>query len=101
MTTFTNTRAALVVYDAQQPARTARWTTVDTEEGIWALDAEEKAALVVLQEAFHKDTAHINSREHCALVDVKFMRQMASRSEPHTIREPRPLDVGRPAHWSR
>lgn len=87
MTTFHNTRAALVEFDAGAPARAAAWDRIgqaSSDADVWAADGADKAALCKVQEAFYEDTNHINSRDNCMRCDLQFMRRMAALSGPHT-----------------
>lgn len=77
-TQFAATRAALKVFDAAVKARIDAWGTVETTEDIDRLVDADKAALAGVQEAFYADTLGINSRGHCALVDIDFMRRCAA-----------------------
>lgn len=76
-TTFTNTAAALVEYDTGAAARSAAWDAIESNADCDACVAADKAALEVVQRAFHKDTADFNSLHDCLLVDLGFMRRMA------------------------
>lgn len=75
---FANTAAALVVYDAGRAARRAAWDAIETDDDATAAKEADRAALAMVQAAFHSDTSDINSKEHCALVDIDFMRRMAA-----------------------
>lgn len=74
---FTNTQAALIEYDASALPRNEAWNDASCNESVDAAEKADKDALVAVQAAFHLDTQDINSREHCALVDLDFMRRMA------------------------
>lgn len=75
---FANTAGALVIYDAGRAARIASWAGVETDDDVKAAEEADRAALALVQAAFHSDTSDINSKAHCALVDIDFMRRMAA-----------------------
>ena len=76
---FTNSKAALVIYDADDPRRLALCNAIsDAPDPMKACDvweAAEKEALEKLQQAFWEDTKDINSREICRLADVGTLRR--------------------------
>lgn len=77
---FPHTKAALEIYDAGKPARENAWNRAESNADVDAADAADKAALQLVQKAFHQDTADINSLSHCMLVDLNFMRRMVKES---------------------
>lgn len=83
--TFSHTAAALIEFDAGAAARSRAWDTVDTNEDVAAAEQAEAEALRAVQEAFHRDTADINSLANCHLVDLGFMRRMAASSAPAAL----------------
>lgn len=80
--TFSHTAAALIVFDAGAAARARAWDAVDTNEDVRAAEQADVEALRVVQEAFHRDTAEINSLANCYRVDLGFMRRMAASCAP-------------------
>jgi len=68
MTSFHRTREALVAYDADTPRRDALWDAVQTNEDVYAAEAEDKAAADKVREAFAEDTKNVNSRDRAFLV---------------------------------
>ncbi len=50
---------------------------MQTNADVDACEARDKLALCAVQDAFHLDTQDINSKDHCRLVDLAFMRRMA------------------------
>ena len=76
---FPNSRAALVIYDAEQPRLLALCDAVsdapDPKEACDKWEAAEKEVLDKLQHAFWEDTKDINSREICRLADVETVRR--------------------------
>ena len=74
---FPHTVAALIQYDAGAAARQLGWDTVQSKEDVDACEAREKLALCAVQDACHLDTQDINSKDHCRLVDLAFLRRMA------------------------
>lgn len=79
--TFSHTAAALIEFDAGAATRARAWDSVDTNEDVHAAEQADVQALRVVQEAFHRDTAEINSLANCYRVDLRFMRRMAASSE--------------------
>jgi hypothetical protein len=84
-TTFSNSRAALKIFDAGAVERAAAWESVETKEDAIQADAD---ALEKLQTAFFEDTKAFNSRNNCACVDEVFIRRMV-KSEPEPTAPPR------------
>jgi hypothetical protein len=80
--TFSNSRTALQIFDADKTARAAAWESVDTKEEIEQAIQADAEALEQLQTAFFEDTKTFNSRQSCACVDEAFIRRMA-KSEPY------------------
>ena len=78
MNKFTNTAAALVVFDAGQAARNLAWDEIENDADVAAADNADKAALDLVRVAFHADTPEINSLRNCMLVDLAFMRRMTT-----------------------
>jgi len=68
VTSLRRTKEALAVYDADNPRRDALWDAVQTEEDVYAAEAEDKAAADKVREAFALDTQHVNSRDRAFLV---------------------------------
>lgn len=75
---FKNTIEALAIYDLGLEERQRLWDTAQSEADVDAADAAEKSALTMVQYAFYEDTKHVNSREHCKLADIGFMRLCAN-----------------------
>ncbi len=78
MITCENTRRALTEYDRTLPSRAAAWEDIEAIADVDACVEADRAALELVQLAFHRDTSHINSLENCLRVDLEFMRRMAS-----------------------
>lgn len=74
---FENTAKALAVFDAGKPARDEAWSQINNDTDVANVEADELAALRLVQEAFYEDTKHINSLDHCYRADLQFMRRMA------------------------
>lgn len=74
---FTNTKAALLIYDQGKAERDAVWAKIETNEDAEAATEMDAAAKRAVQEAFYVDTSTINSLSNCYLVDLDFMRRMA------------------------
>jgi hypothetical protein len=80
-TTFSNSRAALKIFDAGAVKRAAAWESVETKAEIEEAIQADADALEKLQTAFFEDTKAFNSRSNCACVDEAFIRRMV-KSEP-------------------
>lgn len=78
MTNFSNSIAALAVYDAGAAERDRVWDEVERNEDADAAEANDKAAAELVQRAFYEDTKGINSLEDCLRVAVKDIRRMAT-----------------------
>lgn len=74
---FENTAAALVVYDASAKQRDLAWKHATWAGEIMDAAAADDAALLLVQAAFYEDTKAFNTKDHCMLVDLQFMRRMA------------------------
>lgn len=74
---FPHTLEALKIYDGGQPQRERNWQNIGTEEAVYEAQRADEAAERLVQEAFHKDTAAINSLENCLRIDVTWMRKIA------------------------
>lgn len=79
MTTFDNTREALVAFDAGRMARAMAWETVNTVDDVVKAEEADRLALRAVQDAFHEDTKEFNSHESCRRADLDFMRRMTSK----------------------
>lgn len=79
--TFSNSHAALRIFDAGKAARAAAWETAETKEEIEQAMQADADALEQLQTAFFEDTKAFNSRGNCACVDEAFIRRMADSSK--------------------
>lgn len=75
---FAHTAAALFVYDAHATARQRLWDGACSKADVEAAEAAEVEALTLLRTAFHADTHHLNSLEHCLHTDVSFLRKCAA-----------------------
>ncbi|MFC5511026.1 hypothetical protein ACFPOU_07795 [Massilia jejuensis] len=83
--TFNHTAAALLAFDAGAAKRAQAWDTVETNADVDAAELADAHALRAVQEAFHRDTAEINSLANCYRVDLGFMRRMAASSAPAAL----------------
>jgi len=79
---FSQSAAALIVFDAGAAERTRAWSTAETAEDIAAAERADAVALRAVQDAYHRDTSDINSLANCHRVDVDFVRRMARDSVP-------------------
>lgn len=77
---FANTAAALVEFDATQPARDKLWDAAESNVDVHAAQIAAKVALTKVREAYHADTLDINSYANCMTIDIQFMRKMAKGS---------------------
>lgn len=76
MTDFSNSRAALKIYDALKPEREAAYEAAETLEGVEAWQDLEYEHLQSLRAAFYEDTKAFNSRRDVMNhVDVAFIRK--------------------------
>lgn len=76
---LTNTRRALAVFDAGIPERDRMIAVARTEKETKAWLEAEREALQLVQEAFFADTSDRNSRDHCRLVDIKWLRSLCAK----------------------
>ena len=67
---FTHTRAALQEWNNTDPERQKAWRTIKTESELDQCQANDAAALALVQNAFYQDTYHINSMHHCRLLNI-------------------------------
>jgi hypothetical protein len=67
-TSFCRTREALEAYDADTARRDALWDAAETNEDVYAAEAEDKKAADLVREAFAEDTKNVNSRDRAFLV---------------------------------
>lgn len=70
MRDFPNTRTALVEYEASQAERDQAWDTVENTEDVLAAEKADQEALRLVQDAYYRDTADINSRENCRRIHI-------------------------------
>lgn len=78
LTTFNNTRAALIKFQETMTQRAEAWNRIDTPLALTQCAEADRDALRAMQNAFYEDTKHLNARDHCALADIGFMRRCAS-----------------------
>jgi hypothetical protein len=78
MTDFTNSRKALEEFDKGKPERDAAWLRIDTNEGVHACEAADKAASDLVCEAFYLDTQAFNSKDNCMLMSVQDIRRIVN-----------------------
>ena len=89
---FTNTRAALITYDAGSAQRQKLWTAADTNDDVNEAVAADRAALELVQAAFYEDTKAINTRRHCELADIQFMRHLVAGTAASTPQPTAPIE---------
>lgn len=75
--TFPMTAAALAVFDAGEQKRKFDMAKAKSLVDLAAIGLERTRELGQLRDAFHKDTADINTREQCEHADLEYMRLMA------------------------
>jgi len=78
--TFSNSRAALKVFDADKAARAASWDSIESNKDAERAEQADAAALEKLQGAFFEDTKAFNTRDACAMIPESFIRRMAETS---------------------
>jgi hypothetical protein len=70
-------RQAIAEFDAGQELRDALWMSAMNDDDCTRLEAEEAAALRLVQEAFYELTSDRNNRDDRYQVPLKFMRKTA------------------------
>ena len=70
-------RQAIAEFDAGQELRDALWMSAMIDDDCTRLEAEEAAALRLVQDSFYELTSDRNSREDIHSVPLKFIRQTA------------------------
>lgn len=73
--------AALSNYDRVKGEFDTKLREVESSEDIFAIEAEEAAALDQVREAFYQATKDRNSRESCMRIDIDFARKIAKFGE--------------------
>jgi hypothetical protein len=65
MTTFDNTRAAMLEYEMSRGERNRAWERVQTSSDIEACEESDHLALQAVQDAFYEDTKMFNTEAFC------------------------------------
>lgn len=78
---FDNTRAALVEFEKGEPKRSKLWDKAHSMKGVEAAEKADAVALRKVQEAFYLDTKDINSHSNCLTVGIKYLREIADKTE--------------------
>lgn len=66
-----NTYKALDEYYENASARQRAWSMITSEKELDACQALEDDATALVQDAFFRDTQHVNSRDRCSLVGIQ------------------------------
>lgn len=92
---FSQTAAALLVFDSSAAVRQRAWTDAETSDDVAAAEQADVQALRHVQAAYHSDTADINSSADCNRIDIDSMRRLARDSAPVAadLRHESPADV--------
>jgi hypothetical protein len=72
---------ALTVYDSKMAALARKWDKAKNDDDVATIEAAEKAALMELQDAFHKDTSDRNSLDHCRIVEASVIRRWVEEEQ--------------------
>ena len=76
---FSNTMAALEIYDKGAADRGFAWGTAEDEWDAKSCFAADDKALELVRRAFHEDTKGKNTWDQAKMADLAFMRQMVER----------------------
>lgn len=74
MAELTETRAALAMYDEQEPRRDAMMEACNSNADVEAWQKVEDDDLMAVRHAFFWDTYKINCRDNCRIVDLHAIR---------------------------
>jgi len=80
--TFSQTAAAILVFDSTAAERRRAWNEAETNEDVAAADKADAQALRHVQDAYHRDTSDINSLANCHRIDIDSMRRLSRDSTP-------------------
>lgn len=80
--TFSQTAAAILVFDSTAADRRRAWNEAETNEDVAAADKADAQALRLVQDAYHRDTSDINSPANCNRIDIDSMRRLSRDSSP-------------------
>lgn len=80
--TFSQTAAAILVFDSTAAERRRAWNEAETNEDVAAADKADAQALRLVQDAYHRDTSDINSLANCHRIDIDSMRRLSRDSAP-------------------
>lgn len=77
-TLFPNTKKALELYDAGEPARELAWARVQTDAAVAECLRNDTRAVKAVQFAFYQDTRHFNSLDTCQVVPISDIRRLVA-----------------------
>lgn len=69
-TSFPHTRLAIQEWNNTDPGRQRAWSNIQTQADLEQCQANDAAALALVQNAFYQDTHHINTMDHCRLLNI-------------------------------
>ena len=78
---FSNTRAALVEYEANASVRAQAWDEAWTTAEIQACQKGNEEAMHPVRMAFYLDTRHINSKEICMSLPLHRIKEIIGRAK--------------------
>jgi hypothetical protein len=105
---WTKVHGTLLKYFSTRHQRDAMLNSVETDEDFDAYEAADKAALLVVQEAFHKVTSAVNTLERCMMVDAWEIARSTryditvhfpNAKKPEPKKDPEPFDYRRVFGW--
>jgi len=70
-------RDAIAAFDAGSAERAQQWDAIENNADLEAAEAADLKALETVREAFWQLTKDRNSRAHCSIVGIEFMRRIA------------------------
>ncbi len=105
---WTKVHGALLKYFSTRHQRDAMLLRVETDEDFDAYEAADKAALLVIQKAFHEVTGAYNSLDKCMMVDAWDIARATGydltvhfpkAKKPEPQKDPEPFDYRRVFGW--
>lgn len=83
--TFSQTAAAILVFDSTAAERRRAWSEIENNDDIAAAERADALALRAVQDAYHRDTSDINSLANCHRIDIDSMRRLSRDSTPAAV----------------
>jgi len=78
---LTQTRAALIKYNAMQGELEQMLKTMSGNDSFYEWDKRRQAAEDLVKEAFHRDTKHVNSLDNCMLIGIYSLQEMVAKED--------------------